>query len=173
LDSKCATAKGTASEGCVHFPTSSCTLACPVMHRCLSIADIVGEVCSHVRECFPRNQAEATLATLARTSSVFHNPALDQLWHSQDTLENFFRCLPPDLVAFDEDNAGTGQKREVVAVRQITMSQIINSYAVFSCSDCFDPLFRQTGTGVVFTPIVSGNYTSSTTLCHCPRYSRS
>ncbi|KAJ7792236.1 hypothetical protein B0H14DRAFT_2931948 [Mycena olivaceomarginata] len=79
------------------------------MHRCLNIADIVGEICSQV--------ANATLSTLARTSSVFHNPALDQLWHYQDTLENFFRCLPPDLVAFDEDNAGTyhfGQKRKVV-----------------------------------------------------------
>ncbi|KAJ7789930.1 hypothetical protein B0H14DRAFT_2941984 [Mycena olivaceomarginata] len=83
------------------------------MHRCLNIADIVGEICSQV-ECFPVKYADATLSALARTSSVFHNPALDLLWHSQDTLENFFRCLPPDLVAFDEDNAGTGQKRKVV-----------------------------------------------------------
>jgi hypothetical protein len=92
------------------------------MHRCLNIADIVGEICSQVLECFPVKHANATLSTLARTSSVFHNPALDQLWHSQHTLENFLRCLPPDLVAFDEENAGTRQKK-VVVVRQITMSQ--------------------------------------------------
>ncbi|KAJ6472254.1 hypothetical protein DFH09DRAFT_1007960 [Mycena vulgaris] len=90
------------------------------MHRCLSIPDIVGEVCSHVYTRFPWYHAGAagaggvTLATLARTSSVFQGPALDLLWFSQNTLENFLRCLPPDLVAFDKVKAGLPWKRKVV-----------------------------------------------------------
>ncbi|KAJ6552758.1 hypothetical protein B0H19DRAFT_1263207 [Mycena capillaripes] len=68
------------------------------MHRCMRIAEIVEMVCSYVEADWTGNH---TLATLARTSSVFQDQALDLLWSSQYTLENILRCLPPDLVAFD------------------------------------------------------------------------
>ncbi|KAJ7870594.1 hypothetical protein B0H14DRAFT_2571178 [Mycena olivaceomarginata] len=43
--------------------------------------------------------------------------ALDLLWCYQNTLKNILRCLPTDLVAFDDENAGRGQDRKVVVVR--------------------------------------------------------
>ncbi|KAJ6492017.1 hypothetical protein C8R45DRAFT_190758 [Mycena sanguinolenta] len=68
------------------------------MHRCLSIPEIVGNICDHFESAF---QGPSTLAALARTSRNFHGPALDCLWAVQDRgMNNLLRCMPSDLFEF-------------------------------------------------------------------------
>ncbi|KAJ7235710.1 hypothetical protein B0H12DRAFT_134865 [Mycena haematopus] len=68
------------------------------MHRCLSIAEIVGNICEHLNGI---SRGARSLAALARTCRNFHDPALDCLWAVQyNGLMNLLRCMPSDLFEF-------------------------------------------------------------------------
>ncbi|EMD38998.1 hypothetical protein CERSUDRAFT_93038 [Gelatoporia subvermispora B] len=70
------------------------------MHRCLKVNEILGMIMGYVPSGEPTGRA--TLAALARTCQVFHELALDSLWHHQDDLLNLLRCFPEDAWTFTE-----------------------------------------------------------------------
>ncbi|KAJ6491968.1 hypothetical protein C8R45DRAFT_1212846 [Mycena sanguinolenta] len=70
------------------------------MHHCLSILELVENVCEHLEGV---DQGRRTLAALARTCKSFHGPALNCLWAVQrDGMVNLMRCMPPDLFEFKD-----------------------------------------------------------------------
>ncbi|KAF7358901.1 hypothetical protein MSAN_01230400 [Mycena sanguinolenta] len=80
------------------------------MHRCLSILELFENICEHVNSA---NQAQSTLAALARTCKGFTGPALNCLWAVQTHgMVNLMRCMPPDLFEF-------GDNREARLLRPI------------------------------------------------------
>ncbi|KAJ7459605.1 hypothetical protein B0H11DRAFT_1872722 [Mycena galericulata] len=66
------------------------------MHRSLRIPEIAQLIVSHIDPSFVTG-ADAALASLARTSRIFHDHALDLLWRQQDTIGNLVKCMPDDL----------------------------------------------------------------------------
>ena len=56
----------------------------------------------------------SSLTRLARTCKAFQDPALDILWHSQDSLAPLLKCLPRDAWAWKEgkfvSNSSNNQK---------------------------------------------------------------
>ncbi|KAJ7151854.1 hypothetical protein C8R43DRAFT_1127487 [Mycena crocata] len=73
-----------------------------LMHPCLSIPELVDQLFSHFEPADAK-----TLAALARTCTMFHEPALDVLWRNQDTLMNLLRCMPPDLFVAEVSGDGS------------------------------------------------------------------
>ncbi|KAJ6491978.1 hypothetical protein C8R45DRAFT_900967 [Mycena sanguinolenta] len=66
------------------------------MHHCLSILELVDNICEHLQGV---DDGLGTLAALARTCRSFHDPALNYLWADQHNgLVNLIRCMPPDLL---------------------------------------------------------------------------
>ncbi|KAJ7934127.1 hypothetical protein B0H13DRAFT_2650255 [Mycena leptocephala] len=61
------------------------------MHRCLQIHEMVDLIVSHL------HLSSGALALLARTCTIFHNPALNILWREQYGLDNLLRCMPSGL----------------------------------------------------------------------------
>ena len=59
------------------------------MHRCLQIQELLSIIFQNV--CI-----QETLARLARTCTDFRDPALNVLWHTQNTFLPLFKCLPRD-----------------------------------------------------------------------------
>ncbi|TFK56436.1 hypothetical protein OE88DRAFT_1649718 [Heliocybe sulcata] len=59
------------------------------MHRCLRINEILIIIF--------RLLGPGDVNALAQTSTIFQEPALDVLWHTQATLVNLLKCLPEDL----------------------------------------------------------------------------
>jgi len=59
------------------------------MHRCLQIQELLSIIFLYVR--IPK-----TLARLARMCTGFRDPALNVLWHTQNSFLPLFKCLPPD-----------------------------------------------------------------------------
>ncbi|KAF7356912.1 hypothetical protein MVEN_01027000 [Mycena venus] len=68
------------------------------MHRALQIVEVVEMVCAQVTHF----RASRDLACLARTSTIFLDPALNVLWRHQDTIVNILRCMPEDLWVITE-----------------------------------------------------------------------
>ncbi|KAF7329363.1 hypothetical protein MKEN_00197800 [Mycena kentingensis (nom. inval.)] len=72
------------------------------MHPALRIPEILSLIFYQLRltnEIFSKDvvrERRRTLAALAKTCRVICEPALDELWYEQTTLENFFKCLPAD-----------------------------------------------------------------------------
>ncbi|KAF7362820.1 hypothetical protein MVEN_00631800 [Mycena venus] len=62
------------------------------MHHALLISEIVDLIIAQL-DPLGRWQA-AALAALARTSTIFHDSALDMLWKRQSNIENLIRCMP-------------------------------------------------------------------------------
>ncbi|KAJ7471651.1 hypothetical protein B0H11DRAFT_2283037 [Mycena galericulata] len=72
------------------------------MHRALSIAEIVENVCSHLGSRSldtpgTRPDESKALSALARVCRAFEDPALDMLWFYQRSLLNILKCLPDDV----------------------------------------------------------------------------
>ncbi|KAJ6587587.1 hypothetical protein DFH09DRAFT_909630 [Mycena vulgaris] len=61
------------------------------MHHALSILEIVEFICQQTSD------SGRHLSVLARTSTIFQNPALNVLWAEQSTILNLLRCMPDDL----------------------------------------------------------------------------
>ncbi|KAJ7746131.1 hypothetical protein DFH07DRAFT_1038550 [Mycena maculata] len=75
------------------------------MHRALEIVELVENICAHLGPAdlvSLKTDATRDLALLARTSTIFLNPALDVLWRSQDSLVHLLRCMPHDLLVIPE-----------------------------------------------------------------------
>ncbi|KAJ7254807.1 hypothetical protein C8J57DRAFT_610939 [Mycena rebaudengoi] len=86
------------------------------MHRAWDIAEIVQMVCEHVAldgpadwrngrpvEKYPKRRRD--LSRLARTSTIFMNPALASLWQYQATLLHLLRTMPNDLWDIAKDSS--------------------------------------------------------------------
>ncbi|KAJ7192393.1 hypothetical protein GGX14DRAFT_595622, partial [Mycena pura] len=69
--------------------------------RCLTVPEILSTVFLNFQTTEPRNAGHKALATLARTCTVFQNPALALLWRTQRSMFNIIRCMPPDLLHVD------------------------------------------------------------------------
>ncbi|KAF8079317.1 hypothetical protein FPV67DRAFT_1776330 [Lyophyllum atratum] len=74
------------------------------MHYCLRILEIqtriielLEDACSTSTNDPSRDKCLATLASLARTSSVFTEAALDELWRDQPSLAYLIQVMPDDL----------------------------------------------------------------------------
>ena len=87
------------------------------MHKCLLVSELVhtiAEACTRPHDSEEREEGERedlrTLNALARTCRAFLNPALDVMWHRQDTLAHLVKCLPEDLWELTND----GEARELV-----------------------------------------------------------
>jgi hypothetical protein len=65
-----------------------------VHHRALSIREILEEIFG----CLSASSSRATLARLARTARLFHNPAILALWRVMPSLMPLLRLLPFRLI---------------------------------------------------------------------------
>ncbi|KAJ7601846.1 hypothetical protein DFH06DRAFT_1116206 [Mycena polygramma] len=83
-------------------PAATATSEPRGMHPTLQIPEIVRIIVSHLD---PSTNA-SDLASLARTCTIFHGPALDFLWRHQTTITNLVKCMPADLWAI----YGTGTR---------------------------------------------------------------
>ncbi|KAJ6471625.1 hypothetical protein C8R47DRAFT_1147413 [Mycena vitilis] len=83
-------------------PAVTVTAEPRAMHPTLHIAEIVRIIVSYLD---PGTNA-SDLASLARTCTIFHGPALDFLWRHQTTIMNLVKCMPADLWA----THGTGAR---------------------------------------------------------------
>ncbi|KAF8218188.1 hypothetical protein K438DRAFT_1796477 [Mycena galopus ATCC 62051] len=91
------------------------------MHRTLRIPELLDLIfaelqtfCSSDEDYVPRESRREILgvgrrdfAALARTCKSFREPALDFLWHEQDTVVNVLKCLPSHL--WEEETVITSQ----------------------------------------------------------------
>ncbi|KAJ7452672.1 hypothetical protein B0H11DRAFT_2072541 [Mycena galericulata] len=68
------------------------------MHRALDIVEVVENICAHLGPTPLKTDITRDLALLARTSTIFLDPALDVLWRSQDSFIHLLRCMPDDLL---------------------------------------------------------------------------
>ncbi|KAJ7159024.1 hypothetical protein C8R43DRAFT_994750 [Mycena crocata] len=73
-----------------HYPQSRAE-----MHRVWGIPEIVGLVLAELNPTLDNGAGD--FAALARTSTIFHNTALDALWSHLDSIRHLFRCMPADL----------------------------------------------------------------------------
>lgn len=68
------------------------------MHRCFAVPEILNLICNQcVKFSNPPRLAWNTLASLARTSRSFQEPALQHLWYEIDTIAPLIKCMPRDL----------------------------------------------------------------------------
>jgi hypothetical protein len=73
------------------------------MHQCLQIVEIVSLICSNVDNQFPPTPQRCAarnlldLAALARTCTMFREPALNTLWREQYSLAPFLNLMPDNL----------------------------------------------------------------------------
>lgn len=82
-----------------HLPQSPLQLECARMHRLFLIQELLYIICEHVRNDHTGSiVAGRTLASLARTSKVFHHVATSALWSRLDGLTPLLRSLASDLI---------------------------------------------------------------------------
>ncbi|GBE83562.1 hypothetical protein SCP_0506170 [Sparassis crispa] len=66
------------------------------MHRCLIVPEILYLIVDAIKT--PSDELDLdTLAKLARSCRLFHDAALDSLWHTQCGLSNLVKCMPSEL----------------------------------------------------------------------------
>ncbi|EIW84623.1 hypothetical protein CONPUDRAFT_69676 [Coniophora puteana RWD-64-598 SS2] len=75
------------------------------MHNCLRVAEILYEVCWHVRSQSYYYGMTRDLARLARVSNLFHDPALDALYYKVMGIYKVFMTLPRDSWVINEGGA--------------------------------------------------------------------
>ncbi|KAJ3573516.1 hypothetical protein NP233_g2387 [Leucocoprinus birnbaumii] len=93
------------------------------MHPCLSIPEIIRLVCEQLRAggpYFAGSVNSSTLASLARTSRMWSEPALDNLWYRVEGVETFFQCMPRDLW----EMAGDDLDKEFIIHRPLSVTDI-------------------------------------------------
>ncbi|KAJ6472336.1 hypothetical protein C8R47DRAFT_1295781 [Mycena vitilis] len=93
------------------------------MHRCLGIQEVVRLILTHLTPPFLSSEESRTLAALATTCTMFHEPALDILWRRQDTPINLLNCMPADL--FDvrtTQQSHAGISRGIIRFRRPIMA---------------------------------------------------
>ncbi|KAJ7156195.1 hypothetical protein C8R46DRAFT_1355936 [Mycena filopes] len=102
------------------------------MHRCLRIQEILDMILGSLNP--DASQDSRTLASLARAAKLFHDPALDILWKTQDTPANLLRCMPSDVFDLGPDSAGSKLRlrRAIVASDWERPSTYMNRVKSFS-----------------------------------------
>ncbi|KAJ7685766.1 hypothetical protein DFH06DRAFT_1159316 [Mycena polygramma] len=93
------------------------------MHRAWQIGEVMEMICAQVAldgpirwwsgrpvQAYPRRRRD--LSCLARTSTIFLNPALDVLWEYQDTLLHLLRTMPNDLWDITETRLNEEEQRK-------------------------------------------------------------
>ncbi|KDQ62042.1 hypothetical protein JAAARDRAFT_203263 [Jaapia argillacea MUCL 33604] len=75
------------------------------MHQCLQIREILSNIFENVNRGKDPTRC-ATLAGLARTCQVFHDPALDILWDKISDLAHLIKCMPSDSWIEEESPGG-------------------------------------------------------------------
>lgn len=83
------------------------------MHRALFIQELLVHICEFLHidrddlwsTISEKRVAKATLASLARTSRIFHDPAIRSLWSVQTDLTPLILCLGDSVVLGDEDTS--------------------------------------------------------------------
>ncbi|KAJ7113132.1 hypothetical protein C8R44DRAFT_984931 [Mycena epipterygia] len=69
------------------------------MHRALQTVELE-LICAQVlvdKNGLDKHASHSDLSRLARTSTIFFNPALNILWRHQGTIVNLLRCMPNDI----------------------------------------------------------------------------
>ncbi|KAJ7918809.1 hypothetical protein B0H13DRAFT_2321119 [Mycena leptocephala] len=97
------------------------------MHPALQVVELVEIICAQVAEARPPHASESrSLARLARTCTIFLNPALNVLWRHQGTILNVLRCMPSDLWCITEtkpfDDEPTIIDLKIVLLRPVTFA---------------------------------------------------
>ncbi|KAJ6454285.1 hypothetical protein C8R47DRAFT_1083133 [Mycena vitilis] len=64
--------------------------------RALQISEVVRMICDQAYVAWSTS-SQTTLASLARTSKIFNDPALDALWYEQQSLVPLVKCTPDTL----------------------------------------------------------------------------
>lgn len=73
------------------------------MHHCLLIPELVHLICNEIRTGLgPESEICRTLLSLALTSRLWSDAALDCLWYRVEGIEPLFRCMPEDLWRVEE-----------------------------------------------------------------------
>ena len=77
------------------------------MHRCLDVPELVQHIVDSLLPAegeqgkgaalLNDQPAMSALARLARTSKIFHSPAIGRLWGTQSGIHNLILCMPVDL----------------------------------------------------------------------------
>lgn len=65
------------------------------MQRCFLMPELVDLICCEVNA--NKSSRLSTLSVLARTSIIFHEPALDYLWSSVGGIDCLVRCMSADV----------------------------------------------------------------------------
>jgi len=71
------------------------------MHKCLGIAELFDRICRWALVSEPHEwpiTGKSTLAALCRTCHLFHDPALDTLYKSLESLHPLLSCIPTTIV---------------------------------------------------------------------------
>lgn len=71
------------------------------LHRLFLIQELLCIICEHIRNDNGSIAAGRTLASLARTSKVFHHVATSALWSRLEGLTPLLRPLASDLIFTD------------------------------------------------------------------------
>lgn len=106
------------------------------MHNCLKISEILTVIIEHAYSD-PDSRpviATRTLVALALTCKTFLEPALDRLWHEQQTLVPLVKTLPVDAWSEVEGDI-VAQERKMdrgELIREKTMQRVVVGPAVFA-----------------------------------------
>lgn len=79
-------------------------LSCTRNHRLFLIQELLALICEHV-DNDQSNVRGRTLASLARTSKVFHYVATSALWSNLNGLAPLLEMLAPDLIFSGQETA--------------------------------------------------------------------
>ncbi|KAJ7674028.1 hypothetical protein DFH06DRAFT_1467382 [Mycena polygramma] len=85
------------------------------------ILDILELICEQIAQEDVFYGRNPELASLARTSKIFLDPALNALWREQETICNLLKCMPDDVWRISARGGGVySQHLEISQVRTIT-----------------------------------------------------
>ncbi|KAJ7983058.1 hypothetical protein DFH06DRAFT_715021 [Mycena polygramma] len=94
--------------------------------RALQIAEIVRMICDQARVTWSSSQT--TLVSLARTSKIFSDPALDALWYEQHSLVPLAKCMPDTLW----EEQGRKKRNIVIHLRRPITSEDMSRFLFYS-----------------------------------------
>lgn len=76
------------------------------MHRCLLMEDLIVLVCEELEF------DTSSLASVARTTKAFTDPALNVLWRCQESVYHLFQVFPEDI--WDTERANTDEEQYIL-----------------------------------------------------------
>ncbi|KAJ7242339.1 hypothetical protein C8J57DRAFT_1558065 [Mycena rebaudengoi] len=148
------------------------------MHRAWDIAEIVQMVCEHVAldgpadwrngrpvEKYPKRRRD--LSRLARTSTIFMNPALAFLWQYQATLLHLLRTMPNDLWDIAKDSTVTNADWTRFVFYSRRVKSFTDNHVVLGASEVYETLAASFPQDFIFPNLQTLDwYPISTELFH-------